>query len=52
MKREQYVEKIRKAKEELKTAGPIHARDLRKHIRRLEAEIRTYDHYQKMAKGA
>jgi hypothetical protein len=38
-------EKIRKAQEELKTAGPIHSRDLRKHIRRMQNQLRIYDRY-------
>lgn len=44
-----YVEKIRRAKEELKTAGEKHGRDLRKHIHRMEVEVRRYDRYQCMA---
>ncbi len=39
-------EKIRKAEQELTTAGPIHARDLRKHIKRMRAQLRQYDAYQ------
>lgn len=31
-------EKIKKAREDLRTAGPIHARDLRKYIHRLEVQ--------------
>lgn len=50
--REILVTKINQAKEELKTAGAIHSRDLRKHIRRMETQIRRYDRYQSMAKGA
>ena len=38
-------EKIRSAEAELKTAGPIHARDLRKHIKRLERELKIYDRF-------
>lgn len=32
--------KIKKAKAELKGAGPIHARDLKKYIHRLEIELK------------
>ena len=39
-------EKIRKAEQELTTAGPIHARDLRKHIKRMRVQLRRYDAYQ------
>lgn len=38
-------EKIRKAQEELKTAGPIHSRDLRKHIRWMQNQLRIFDRY-------
>ena len=38
-------EKIRKAQEELKTAGPIHSLDLRKHIRRMQNQLRIFDRY-------
>lgn len=38
-------EKIRKAQEELKTAGPIHSRDLQKHIKRMRNQLRIYDRY-------
>ena len=45
MTREEMMAKIKAAKEELKTAGVIHQRDLLKHIRRMEREIRDYDRY-------
>ena len=35
--------KLEAAKKELKTAGPIHSRDLQKYIRRLEKELVKYD---------
>ena len=38
-------EKIRKAEEELKTAGPIHSRDLQKHIKRMKNQLRIFDRY-------
>ena len=38
-------EKIRRAEEELKTAGPIHSRDLQKHIRRMKKQLGIYDRY-------
>lgn len=46
MTRDQLVEKIRRAKREMKTAGPIHKRDLRKHLKRMQAQLRQYDAYQ------
>lgn len=44
--------KICAAKTELLTAGPIHARDLRRQIHRMEKELRTYIRYQKQARIA
>lgn len=49
MNRDELMQKIRKAEEELKTAGPMHARDLRKHIARMRREIRAYDQYRSAA---
>lgn len=34
------IQKIAAAKAELKTAGPIHRRDLQKHIRRMEIALK------------
>ena len=45
--REEYAAKLNAAREELKTAGPIHRRDLIKHIRRMEHELRDYDRFHK-----
>ena len=47
--REQFVQELEAAKAEIKTAGPIHRRDLRKHIRDMEHELRDYDRFQKEA---
>jgi len=44
------MDKIRKAEEELKTAGPVHRRDLRKHIKRMTAQLAQYDRYQAAAR--
>ena len=52
MTREELAEKIRKAEAELKTAGPIHRKDLLKHLRRMRAELTTYDRYQTAARQA
>ena len=43
--RTELKEKIRKAQDELKTAGPIHSRDLQKHIRRMRNQLRIFDRY-------
>jgi len=46
MTREELIQKIDTAKRELEHAGPIHRRDLCKHIRRMEKELSFYDaHY-------
>ena len=45
MSRDEHIAKIRAAKAELKTAGPIHRKDLIRYIRRMEKELRIYDSY-------
>lgn len=45
MTRDERVEKIRQAEEEIKTAGAIHRRDIMRHIRRLKKELRDYDRF-------
>lgn len=49
-KREEQIIAIRIAKEELKTAGPHHRRDLLKHIHRMQKELMIYDRYQQQAR--
>ena len=49
-RREEHKAAIRAAKEELKTAGPHHRRDLLKHIHRMEKELLIYDRYQQAAR--
>ena len=44
--REQLEEKIMQTKHEMKTAGPVHRRDLGKHLRRMLAQLRQYDAFQ------
>ena len=51
LNRSELVEKIIAAKAELKKAGPIHRRDLTKHIRRMERELRDYDRFQAAARN-
>ncbi len=46
MTRDELLERIRAAKEELEQAGHHHRRDLTKHIRRMEKELRDYDQFQ------
>ena len=50
MTRDQLVEKIMQTKREMKTAGPIHRKDLRKHIRRMTAQLAQYDRFYAEAK--
>lgn len=50
MTRSELVEEIRKKMEEAKRSGPIHRRDLWKHIHRMERELRDYDRFQAEAK--
>ena len=45
--REEYVAKLNDARQELETAGMFHRRDLTRHIRRMEREIRDYDRFHK-----
>ena len=46
---EEHKARLKAAKEALKTAGPIHAKDLRRQIRRMENDLRIYIRYQKEA---
>ena len=50
--RDKHKAAIRAAKEQLKTAGPHHRRDLLKHIHRMQKELTIYDKYQQAAKAA
>lgn len=46
-KRDEHIAAISAAREEARKAGPLHRRDLMKHIHRMEKELRIYDRYQK-----
>lgn len=50
MARMELEEKIMQTKNEMKTAGPVHRRDLRKHLKRMTAQLRQYDAFQAAAK--
>lgn len=50
MSREELVEEIRVTEQAMKRAGPIHYRDLRKHLKRMIAELKKYDRYQAAAR--
>ena len=47
MSRDEIVSRIAEKKQEMKTAGAIHRKDLRKYIHRLEVELIKYDRYRK-----
>lgn len=49
MARMELEEKIMQTKHEIKTAGPVHRRDLRKHLKRMLAQLRQYDAFQATA---
>lgn len=48
-KREEHLMKIARTRNELKTAGPVHRRDLLRCLARLEREIKQYDRYRKVS---
>lgn len=50
MNREQLMDKIDQTKREIKSAGPVHRRDLRKHLKRMLAQLAQYDRFQEAAK--
>ena len=50
MTREQMMDKIEQTRKEIKTAGPVHRRDLRKHLKRMLAQVAQYDRYQAAAR--
>lgn len=50
MTREQLEKEIRLCKQALMFAGPVHHRDLQKHIKRMQAQLRQYDRYQAAAR--
>ena len=48
--REQLEEKIMQTKHEMKTAGPVHRRDLQKHMKRMLSQLAQYDRFQAAAR--
>lgn len=52
MSEKEMREKLKLLREEVKTAGTIHRRDLKRQIGRLEKELRTYSYYQRKAAEA
>jgi hypothetical protein len=45
MTRNELIQKIITAEEQLSKAGKIHRRDLLKHIKRMQRELRDYDRF-------
>lgn len=52
MRRDELEEKIRQTEVAIKWAGPIHRRDLQKHLRRMQKALRDYDRFQREAREA
>ena len=46
MNREQLIERIEMTKKAIMFAGPVHRRDLRKHLKRMLAQLAQYDRFQ------
>lgn len=46
MNREQLVERIMQTRREINCAGLVHRRDLRKHLKRMLAQLAQYDRFQ------
>jgi len=44
--REQLIERIDMTKKAIMFAGPVHRRDLRKHMKRMLAQVAQYDRFQ------
>lgn len=49
MNREELVNRIDLTRKAIEFAGPVHARDLRKHLHRMEIELKRYDQYRSRA---
>lgn len=50
MNMEQLEERIMQTRREINSAGPVHRRDLQKHLKRMLAQLAQYDRYQAEAK--
>ena len=47
--RDQLIERIEMTKKAIQFAGPVHRRDLRKHLKRMLAQLAQYDGFQAAA---
>lgn len=50
MTRDQLIRKIEQTQEEIRSAGPVHKRDLGKHLHRMRVQLARYDRYQAAAR--
>ena len=50
MTRDELIERIDMTRKAIQFAGPVHRRDLRKHLKRMLAQLRQYDRFQEAAK--
>ena len=50
MTRDELIERIEMTRKEIQIAGPVHRRDLRKHLNRMLAQLAQYDRFQAAAK--
>ena len=48
--RDRHVKEIQRLEAELAKAGPVHARDLKKHINRMKKDLKIYDFYMRKHK--
>ena len=48
--REQLIDRIEMTKKAIQFAGPAHRRDLRKHLKRMLAQVAQYDRFQAAAR--
>lgn len=46
MTRDELIERIEMTRKAIQFAGPVHRRDLRKHLKRMLAQLRQYDAFQ------
>ena len=50
MTRDELIERIEMTRKAIQFAGPVHRRDLRKHLKRMLAQLRQYDAFQAAAR--
>ena len=45
--REKLLQRIENAQDEIRRAGPLHRRDMQRHLRRLLRDLRDYDRFRR-----